>query len=85
MRTFARIQDGLVVERFGTTQDIETLFNPALLWIDVSDTPAVAEGWTFDGRNFAPPAVTTAPPTPSLAELDAELQALTAKIEALSG
>ncbi len=84
MRTFARIQDGLVVERFNTNQDIATLFNPALVWIDATDTPAVAEGWTFDGHNFAPPALMPAPPTQSLAGLHAELQALTAKIESLS-
>jgi hypothetical protein len=63
MKKFARIKDGLVAELLLTEGDIAAMFNPAIVWIDVSSGPAIAEGWSFDGRNFAPP------PAPPVAPL----------------
>ena len=36
MKTYARIQDGRVAELFATDGDITSMFNPALVWVDVS-------------------------------------------------
>lgn len=83
MKTYARIQDGAVAELFATDADIALLFNPALVWQDVTGIPGVAEGWLHDGSAFAPPKPVAAPPAPSLAELQAQLQALAAQIAAL--
>ena len=62
MKTYARIQDGLVAELLKTDGDITSMFNPALVWVDVSSQPNIAEGWHFDGTNFTPP---SAPPPAS--------------------
>ncbi len=55
MKTYARIQDGLVAELLKTDGDITSMFNPALVWVDVSSQPDIAEGWHFDGTKFTPP------------------------------
>ena len=55
MKKYARIQGGLVAELLLTEGDIAAMFNPAIAWIDVTSGPAIAEGWRFDGTNFAPP------------------------------
>ena len=44
MKTYARIQDGLVAETLKTEGDITSMFNPALVWVDVSSRPDIAEG-----------------------------------------
>jgi len=84
MKTFARIQDGRVAELLHTGGDITSMFNPSLRWIDVSAQPEIAEGWTFDGAGFAPPAAPPPPPpAPTLAELQSQLALLSAQIAAL--
>ncbi len=83
-KTYARIQDGAVAELFATDGDITQLFNPALVWLDVTGIPGVAQGWLYDGSAFTPPKPVAAPPAPSLAELQAQLQALAAQIAALT-
>jgi hypothetical protein len=83
-KTFARIQDGLAAELFATDADITQLFAPALVWVDVTGTPGVVEGWRYDGSAFTPPPPVSAPPAPSLADLQAQLQALAAQISALT-
>jgi hypothetical protein len=85
-KTFARIQDGVVAELFATDADITQLFAPALVWVDVTGAPSVLQGWRYDGSDFTPPppVVVVAPPAPSLADLQAQLQALAAQIAALT-
>ena len=83
-RRFARVQDGRVAEVFTTEGDLETLFNPALTWVDVTDEPGVTEGWLQDGGRFTAPAPIAPPPGPSLAELQQQLRTLGAKIAALN-
>jgi len=57
-RTYARMQDGVVAEMLTTQNDISEMFVPSLTWIDVSSTPEVEAGWSFDGARFAAPVVT---------------------------
>ena len=86
MRTYARIQNGVVAETLKTSSDITKMFNPTLVWIDVTTQAEVREGWHFDGKKFSPPPESaTAAPMPTIAELRAQLAALDAKITALSG
>jgi hypothetical protein len=85
MKTYARIQQGLVAEMLKTDGDITAMFNPALDWVDVSSEPSVADGWIFDGKSFTPPpASPTVAPTPTIAELQAQLTILSAQLEVLS-
>jgi hypothetical protein len=84
MKKYARIQDGLVVELLTTERDITTMFNPALVWVDVSSHAAISEGWRIDGDNSTPPSASPPPaPAPTLAELQAQIVTLRAQIEAL--
>ena len=86
MKTYARIQDGLVAELLQTDDDITSLFNPALAWVEVSSQSDIAEGWHFDGTNFTPPSPPPpAAPGPTIAELQTQLAALSAQLAALSG
>jgi hypothetical protein len=84
MRTYARIQNGIVAEVLKTDGDITRMFNPALVWVDVSSRADVIEGWHFDGSNFTAPTTNhTSAQAPSIAELQAQLAALSAQIAAL--
>jgi hypothetical protein len=86
MKTYARIQNGIVAELLRTDGDITRMFNPALVWVDVSSRTDLAEGWHFDGTQFTRPAEQQpAARVPSVAELQAQLAALSAQIAALSG
>jgi hypothetical protein len=85
MKTYARIQDGRVAEVLKTDRDIRAMFNPLLVWVDVSSQPDVVEGWDFDGTHFTPPAEPpAAAQLPTIAELQAQLAAITAQLAALS-
>ena len=85
MRTYARIQDGLIAELLKTDGDITNMFNPALVWVDVSSQPNVADGWNYDGTDFTAPAVSPrAISGPTLVELQAQIAALSAQLTALS-
>lgn len=85
MKTYARIQDGRVAEVLKTEGDIKSMFNPNLVWVDISSQPNVAENWHFDGSKFtAPPAAPSAAPTATVAELQAQLAVLGAKLKTLS-
>jgi hypothetical protein len=85
MKTYARIRSGLVAELLKTDGDITSMFNPELVWVDVSAQQDIAEGWQFDGTSFTAPLVApTAAPAPTIAELQAQIAALGAKIAALS-
>ncbi len=83
MKTFARLQDGLVAELLNTEHSIHTLFHPDMVWLDVSGEPAVATGWVSDGRTVRRPAVSEAVPAPApdpIAEL-AEIRTALAKLQ----
>ena len=88
MRTFARIQDGRVAELVKTDGDITTMYHAALIWVDVSTQPELAEGWSFDGKKFIPPPepLPAAPaPAPTIVELQAQIAVLSAQLDALAG
>lgn len=85
MKTYARIQDGLVAELLQTDDNIVTMFHPALIWVDVSSEPEVSYGWVYNGKNFtAPPAFPPVEPAPTIAELQAQIAALGAQLAVLS-
>lgn len=84
-KTFARIQDGLVAEMLTTASDITSLFNPALVWLDVSSVAGVSPGWTYKAGDFAPPP--QPPPAaspPTIADLQAQLAVLSQRLAALT-
>jgi hypothetical protein len=86
MKTYARIQEGVVAELLKTDNDITTMFVPSLLWVDVSSDTGIREGWRYDGKSFAAPAAIPAPPSiPTLADLQSQLTELSVRITALSG
>lgn len=85
MKTYARIEDGQVVELFATEGDITSMFNPALTWVDVSANPEVTENWQFDGSVFrSPPPPPLSLPGPTIAELRTRIEALSAQLATLS-
>lgn len=65
MKTYARIQDGVVAELFETDQDITELFHSDLIWVECTSVDGIAQRWTYDGTVFAAPVV----PTPTIEEL----------------
>lgn len=74
-----------MAELLSTDRDITTMFNPALVWIEVTSQPRVKYGWQFDGTNFSPP--TVLPPTapfPTIADLQSQITALRAQLATLS-
>lgn len=87
MKTYARIDGGVVMELFSTDLDITELFHPELVWIDVTDvSPAPQERWLYDGSTFAEPPPPPEPPPapePTKAELLAQVEALLGKVNAL--
>ena len=85
MRTYARIQDGRVVELLASDQNIGNMFHPALKWVDVTKNTSIAEGWLYDGAAFSKPTpLYTEAVQPSVAALQAQLAALAAQLSALS-
>jgi len=86
MRTYARIQSGAVAELLATNQDITHLFHPDLHWVDVTGQP-VEVGWVQEKSGFAAPpapAAQSQPQPPSLAQLQAQLNELTARVSKLA-
>lgn len=85
MRTFARIQDGRVVELVITCSDISTMFHPALMWVDASSVAGVAEGWTYDGLVFSKSVtLAVAPSILSIVGMQAQLAMFAAQLAALT-
>ncbi len=85
MKTYARVQDGLVAELLKTDGDITSMFSPSLVWVDVSSQPNIAEGWNFDGTNFTPPSPPPPQsPVPTIADLQAQIAAISAQLATLS-
>lgn len=81
MQTYARLENGVVMEIIATDQDIKTMFSPGLVWVEITNiTPLPAEGWTYDGTAFAPP------PGPSLDQVKAaKIVELTSAADAAIG
>ncbi len=86
MKTYARIEDGRIVELFRTDADIRRLFHASLNWVDVTAQQGADVGWAYDGANFMPPAevVGPIPAGVTIAELQRQLALLAAQIEALA-
>jgi len=92
MKTYARLQGGMVAELFSTAADIATLFPPSMAWVDVTATPQAQVGWQLrNGVAAAPPvpqaapAQTTPPTLPaSIAMVQAQLTALQAQVTQLA-
>ncbi len=74
-----------MAEVITTLDPLEALFSPALVWLEVTDQPHVAEGWLYDGDHLTAPVSPAAPAGPSLAELQEQLRALTARMAAFAG
>ena len=84
MKTYARVENRVVVEIVTTAENIGLLFHPSLNWVDVTGQ-AVQVGWV-QGENgtFAlPPPVAATLATPSMAELLNDLAALKAQVAQL--
>lgn len=66
MPTYARVQDDVVFELLTIDGSIEGIFQPSLIWVDVSDIAGISQGWTAVETNgewvFAP--YVAPPPTP---------------------
>lgn len=62
MTTYARIQDGVVVELLTTTGDIDAMFTPELVWVDTQGSPVALPGATYANGVFS--ARARALPTP---------------------
>lgn len=83
MKMFSRIENGVVAELFSTHARMSDLFHPSLNWVEVTSGQPVCVGWLYaDGNFFPPPASPPAPP-PTLAELQAQVAALTAQLAAI--
>jgi hypothetical protein len=61
MKTYARIQNGVVAEFIGTNGDITEMFHPDLVWVPCDGVTGIAIGWHYAGKTFsAPPPVVVA-------------------------
>lgn len=71
MTEYARIEAGMVVEKFSPPEGvlIATCFVPSLIWVACG--PEVLQGWTYDGTTFAAP-VPVPPPEPTSDQILAE-------------
>ncbi|SDI53869.1 DUF4376 domain-containing protein [Pseudomonas panipatensis] len=69
MKTYARIEDVVVVELFETDGDISEMFHPDLVWVVVPDGADVACGWTYAAGKFSAPVV----PAPTAEEMKAKI------------
>ncbi len=85
MKTYARIEQGVVVEILTSAVDPHTIFYPSLQWQEVT-SPGVLPGWLLTATGFTAPPTPTAsmPVTPTLAQLQSELAALAAQIAAFT-
>lgn len=84
MRMFARIEDGVVRELHAAEEDIAERFHAALRWVEVTGQQ-VEEGFRETEAGLVRPvAAVEAVVAPTVAELQAELAALAARIASLS-
>lgn len=55
MKTYARIDSGVVAEIFSTDGDIAEMFSADLIWIDCTDVEGCAPGWSYANGAFSAP------------------------------
>ena len=73
----------MVAELFVTEREMAELFHSGLSWVEATGQ-AVAEGFRHDGGAFLPPSPPEPEATvPSIAELQAQVAELSAKLVAL--
>ena len=65
MKTYARIENGTVMELLQTSGDITTMFHPSMVWVDCTSNSSVVPGWSYSSGVFSAPA------GPSLAQAQA--------------
>lgn len=53
MKTYARIQDGVVAELLDTDGDITQMFHPSLIWVEANND--TEQGDLYDGSSFSRP------------------------------
>jgi hypothetical protein len=88
MKIYARIEDGVVAELLSIEGSIAGRFHPSLTWVDATGQ-AVAVGYRqLTGSFVPPPAAATAPAASgtevaTIAELRAQLAAMSARVDAL--
>ncbi len=84
MKTYARIEKGVVAEIFETDKDIRTLFHGSLHWVEVTGG-AAAIGDRPEGGRFVRPArpTGTGPAGPTLSQLASAIDVLEARVAAL--
>jgi hypothetical protein len=80
MNTYARIAGGVVAEIVTTGCNRSTLYHPGLTWMDVTGKTC-AVGDLVKGAAFTPAPPPAAPALPTVAELQAELAKLAARID----
>jgi hypothetical protein len=79
MKTYARINDGIVAELLATDGDISQMFHPAIVWVDAGSTVAVGD--LYSGGAFSKPTI----PAPTEAQLEAMAgAAVTSMLDALA-
>lgn len=71
MKTYARIEQAVVVELLETAGDIAKMFHHDLVWVAVPAGEEVTCGWTYIDGQFASPIVQA----PTLGELRSEIAA----------
>lgn len=90
MKTYARLESGVVAELLTTGANITTLYNPNLVWVDVTGNTTIQIGWVQQsGGGFAAPAAAIIPQgasvaVVSLANLQAQLSSLQNELTALT-
>lgn len=65
MKTYSRVQDGVVMELVSTGGDISMMYPPVMTWIECTSIAGIAPGWVYDGGSFAAP---PPPPAPTVAQ-----------------
>ena len=85
MKTYARVDAGVVAELLRTEANPAKLFHPSLRWMEVTD-PAIEIGWTEVSSGFVPPppAEPAQASAPTLMELHMRLTELAAQVAALA-
>ncbi|WP_407733297.1 tail fiber assembly protein [Pseudomonas citronellolis] len=63
MKSYARIDAGVVAELFATDGDIAEMFHPDLVWVEIPDGVSPEQGWSYADGQFTPP------PPPSAEQL----------------
>jgi len=55
MKNFARIEFGVVVELFSTEGNIQEMFHPDLLWVEIGERDTPELGWMYSDGTFSEP------------------------------